>query len=448
MSEYTSSPGPTCGTGTRPSRRDVLKRAAAVGLAIPGAAAMLDACARPRPAASPYGRLAGSGGLVVPGSPYPLARQDKPVTWKIFPGNRPIKDGLPVEKNATLLIYNWSSYIWNKVIEGFAKKYNCKFQYQTFENVSEAMAKLQTGQLQADVFFPTKDFIGKLVAAKLIQPLNHSYIPHLASDNWSVFQDPFYDKEWRYTVPYTVYTTGIGYRRDKISDTEMAAKGYNAIWDARYKGHVGILDDYREVIAMAMLRRGITDLNTSDPSLISRAGKDLAELTSLVSVRVDNNGWTGIPTGQYSVHQDWCGAMNAAWENTPKPTMADYRVIGYWYPPNRVGVVANDLMVIPANSPNPVLAHKFLDYLLTYENAMMNFSWNLYQPPQRRITPDVLTHTFGAYDKGYKVPYVLPWMPDAVVREVDFRTGIELLELSPSVDQLYHNAYQRMLAGA
>jgi spermidine/putrescine-binding protein len=33
---------------------------------------------------------------------------------------------------------------------------------------------------------------------------------------WSSLQSPWYDQESRYTVPYTVYTTGIGWRADKL----------------------------------------------------------------------------------------------------------------------------------------------------------------------------------------------------------------------------------------
>ncbi|MBI3648919.1 MAG: extracellular solute-binding protein [Actinobacteria bacterium] len=432
------------------SRREFMKRAAALGIGLPAAAAILEACSRPgQPAAgaSPE-NLSGTGGIVVPGSPYPLARPTAPVTWKIYDDNPAIADDLPIEKDATLVIFNWSYYIWNKVIEDFASQYNVKTQYISFQNVSTGLAKLQTGKLQADVFFPTRDFVGKLVTAKLIQPLNHNYIPHLVSDNWPDFQNPFYDQQWRYTVPYTVYTTGVGYRRDVISDEEMATQGYDSQWNPKYKGKVGVLDDYREVLGMALLRRGITDVNTTDPKLIAQAGDDLAKTIDLVDVRVDNNAWTGIPKGQYVVHQDWCGGMVAAWENSPKQTMSEYEKIGYWYPKDRVGAIQNDLMVIPKSAPHPVLAHKFLDFLLTYENAMTNFSWNLYQPPQIKADPETLTTTSGAYGARYGMPYVPPWMPDAVVRQADFQAGVHELELAPDVNQLWQDAYNKFQAGA
>jgi spermidine/putrescine-binding protein len=90
-----------------------------------------------------------------------------------------------------------------------------------------------------------------------------------------------------------------------------------------------------------------------------------------------------------------------------------------------------------------VLAHKFLDWMMTYKNAMLNFSWNGYQPPQRQADPATLTTTKSYYGE----PYVFPWLPDAVVHESDFHTGYFEEELTPQVDQLWHNAWQAFNSG-
>ncbi len=71
--------------------------------------------------------------------------------------------------------------------------------------------------------------MGKLVAGDLLQPLNHELVPALEANNWGVFQDPYYDLGWRYSVPYTIYTTGVGYRRDHIPDDVI--HGMDNPWD-------------------------------------------------------------------------------------------------------------------------------------------------------------------------------------------------------------------------
>ena len=45
--------------------------------------------------------------------------------------------------------------MWKRVINEFCDKYDCDPSRTTFENMETAIAKLQTGQLKFDVFFPT-----------------------------------------------------------------------------------------------------------------------------------------------------------------------------------------------------------------------------------------------------------------------------------------------------
>jgi spermidine/putrescine-binding protein len=214
---------------------------------------------------------------------------------------------------------------------------------------------------------------------------------------------------------------------------------YEIFWDAKFKGKVGIYDDYREAISMALLKNGITDLNTGNQKYITEAQKTLVSMINAVNVRTSINGvYLGIPKGTFDIHQAWSGDIVAAWQYTPTQNMKTWQTLGYWFPSNRKGAVFNDTITIPASAQNPVLAHHFLDWMMTYKNAMLNFSWNGYQPPQRKADPETLTTTKSYYGE----PYVFPWLSDAVMHESDFHTGYFQEELTPQVDQLWHNAWQ------
>jgi spermidine/putrescine transport system substrate-binding protein len=434
------------------SRRAFLRRAGGLAVAAPSLAAILAACTKPGgggPSAS--ANAIGTGGLLPPGAPYPLARQDKPVTWNIFDDNQPIASNLSPEKGATLQIYNWEEYVWKPIVRRFCEQYDCDFKITTFDNMEEAIGKMTSGQLSFDVFVPTIDYVGKLVTKKLILPLNHDYLPALASDVWPVYTSPFYDQEARYTVPYVVYVTGLAYRRDVISDDEFRAQPnpYDSLWNPTYKGKVGVYNSYRDVMTMTMIRRGETDLNTTDPAKITQAGDDLVEMTHAVNpISKTNVSYIGIPNNQVHVTQSWSGDAVAAWGYGPAYDMDVYETIGFWYPENRVGNVDNDLLVVPSSAKNPVLAHLFLNYMLEYKNAMDNFSYVGYQPPQIKADPDTLTTTFGMYGKSYGVQYVLPWLTDAVVRESDFQQGLRFGEITPEVDDLWLTQWSRFKSGA
>ena len=75
---------------------------------------------------------------------------------------------------------------------------NCKVELTTFNTMTEAIAKLRSGQFDFDVFVPTVDVLGQLVSAKLIRPLNHSYIPNI-EQCWPDYKNPFYDLCLLYT---------------------------------------------------------------------------------------------------------------------------------------------------------------------------------------------------------------------------------------------------------
>src|ERR1700729_2000434 len=61
--------------------------------------------------------------------------------------------------------------------------------------------------------------------------------------------------------------------------------------------------------------------------------------------------------------------------------------LGYWFPANKKGPVANDLMVNPTGGANPVLAHKFINYMLDIDNALNNYSYVGYMQPLTEVTP-------------------------------------------------------------
>ena len=423
-------------------RREFLRRSARSALAIPGAGALLAACSKP--GTTPSGTSVGVGGLDL-GGPYPIATVDAPVTWERFDDNPMIADGLQPEEGATLEIFNWSDYVWKKVVQDFCAEYGCDFRITTFQNMDEALAKLRTGELRFDVFFPTTDTFGKLVSSKLLQPLNHSYLPNLATEVWPVYADPYYDGEARYSVPYIVYTTGISYRRNVVADEVIRglANPYEILWDPTYAGRVGVYDSYRDTMSEALLKNGITDVNTDRKADIDVAGADLVRLVDLVDVRATTNGaYQLLPENQFDLHTAWSGDAVAGWFYVSDDTA--YEDLGYWFPEDRRGLVANDTMAVPSNAEHPVLAHLFLNYLLGHEAAMKNFSWTGYQPPQNDADPDTLTTTDGWWGQ----PYVFPWMEAAVVRPEDFEVGYPQWELTPEVDDLWHDAWQNFTVGA
>jgi spermidine/putrescine transport system substrate-binding protein len=422
------------------SRREFLRASAGAAVALPSAAAILAACTKPGQGASGF----------------EIARPENPVTLPM--NGQPIPTDTPMEQNAELLLFNWQDYIWKYFIRGFIDKQKADgttfTAVTTFQNEDEAVAKLQSGQLKADVYWPTADILGKLVAADLLQPLNHDLLPNMKLDNWEAYQNPYYDQGWRYSVPYTIYTTGIGYRRDHIPDDVIHGMDnpWSILWDPQYTDKVGVYPSYRDTMAVVLMKNGITDLNTSKASDLELVRKDLLDLTDAVNVRISYAGaYAKLPKDVFWLMTAWSGDMNAGWEYAPPYTQAAYENIGYWFPPDRKGPVDNDIIAIPKNAPHPRLAHEFINYMLGFKHSMENFSWNAYQPPQNNLSEEYLTTTEGLYSKlsnwAAPAPYVSPWMPDVIVKQSDFAIGYREGPLTAEVDNHWHDVWEEFTAG-
>jgi spermidine/putrescine transport system substrate-binding protein len=404
------------------SRRGFLKQTASAGLLMGGLGSLLEACG------SGSGSTGASGAI-------PLPRRDNPVTWPILSGNNAIKSGLAPEQNATLQVYNWVAYINQQCLKDFEKKYNCKVQLTTFNTMSEAMSKLRSGQLNFDVFVPTVDQMGSLVEGKLIQPLNHSYIPNI-SQAWPDFTNPFYDGKWQYTVPYTIYTTGIAWRKDHVNENPYTmANPWAMPWQAKYKGKVAILDDYRESLSLGLMKNGIFDLNTTTASQITKSQDSLQQLSQMVNMHIDNNDYSNLPSGQIWIHHAWSGDIAGAPNYLPKGVSPT--VLGYWFPTSGKGPVGNDTMAVLKGAKNPVLAHLFLNYMLDLPNVLTNISFNGYMQPLTAITPQRLV----------KEGLLAPNLTATAVLPSYFRSGVSELQLPPTANQEWQQAWLAVSKG-
>jgi spermidine/putrescine transport system substrate-binding protein len=366
--------------------------------------------------------LTGSGSV-------PLPRPNNPVTWPVFTGNGPVKSGLAPERDATLQIYTWEAYINQAVVNAFTKKYKCKAQVTTFNTMDEALSKLRSG-LSFDLLIgATVDVLGQLIEGQLVQPLNHSYLPNI-EQAWSDFTNPFYDQRWQYTVPYTIYTTGISWRKDLVHENPYTmANPWAMPWQPKYKGRVAILDDYREGISLGLMKNGLYNLNTTDYRRIGLARQSLQALSGLVNLRIANTDYSDVPTGQTWITNAWSGDMAAAASYMPKGVNVD--VVGYWFPADGRGPVANDTNVVLKSSANPVLAHTFLNYMLDLPNVLENISWNGYMQPLTGVTPQVLV-------KEQILPKALL---STVVLPSYFRRGVAELQLPVDADALWQQAW-------
>ncbi|MFZ2501148.1 MAG: spermidine/putrescine ABC transporter substrate-binding protein [Nocardioides sp.] len=403
------------------SRRTLLR----TGLAT-GAGLSLAACGTGKnPASSP-----GGGATTLP-----IASPDSPVKWPISDEVAMIESGLTPEPGSVLRLYNYADYLSPKVIKNFSKEYDVKVELATFNDTDEAFSKIASGALPYDVFFPSYDQIGKLVVGKLARPLNHDYLPNIANC-WPQFTNPWYDQDWQFSVPYTTYTTGIGWRTDSIDPgPDTLANPYDSLWDPAHRGQTAVIDDWHTMMAMVLLRAGISDVNSEKPEDLKLIQRELKALAEASDPKVTITMYNDLPGGQLSLTQMWSGDVVNAVYYLPKGESPD--VLGYWFPEDGSGMVDNDLMMVLAGGENPVAAHFFLNYLLDEAVSLANFGFTGYQPPQNVINPSRMVED-GYIPANLKSATVLPeW----------FDSGARLLAMPLANEQEWLRVWQQFKAG-
>lgn len=387
------------------SRRDFLARSARLGVLLGAGIPLLNAC----------GGDSGSKGKV----------------------SDPIADGLEPEKGP-LRLFNYDSYVNPDVVAAFEQQFGVKVEITTFTTDTEALTKLANGAVKVDVHHSLSGVsVGRLIEGGLLQPLNPKYLPN-RSNIITTFQDPWYDKGAAYTVPYMYFGSGIAYRADRISPDEVAAQGWETLWNAtEFKGQVSVLDDDREPIVMAMMRRGVTDINTTDQKLLDQALADLTELIDLVNVKVNIEAYKNIPEGSVTIAHTWSPDMVNAYAGF-MPEGVGPEVLGFWHPPAGEYMVNNDSMGVVAGCEHPVLAHLYLNFLLDNDIAEQNMSWVGYLPALSKFDADYVI------DAGYVPENLRACIPTQ--EEID--KALYLKPLDADGQAKYEKVYSAFTSGA
>jgi spermidine/putrescine transport system substrate-binding protein len=418
------------------TRRQFLVRSGGGALALSGAGALLAACSNSTNADS-------GGGSSSRGEPLgplglPLARPNRPVTLPRY--EDPIASGLQPETGGDFNVFNYPDYINPALLKAFGRKYGVNVKLTPYDDISTGITRLASGTVQPDVTEMTPDNLARVVAAKLVKPLNLDYIPNLRKNVWPQLVDPFYDGKSHYSVPYVVYTTGIYWRADRVKqDIPSMSNPWDIFWHSQpYKGRTAILSEVRESIAMALLHRGVDDINTEDPKLINAAVKDLEELYGICNVKVGDLQYTAVAEDKAWLNQGWSADPIEGYLFYAR-TNEDKAALRYWHAPTGKGPVQNDLWCVCSTTKKPVLAHLFLNFILDNGNGYSNFTeFTGFQPPLSEIEPDVLV------SKGM-IPETLS---TAVVRPDDLGpSSLQEMTLTTQGQALWQNAYSQFVSG-
>jgi spermidine/putrescine transport system substrate-binding protein len=121
----------------------------------------------------------------------------------------------------------------------------------------ELIAKMRsTNGAAADLVVPSDYAVARLIAEKLLLPLDHEALQSLNHSD-PAFLDRSFDPENRYSVPYMWDAVGIGYVEGALTQADRL-RGWGAVFAPR-ESTVVMVNDPVEAIALAAAYRDLLD---------------------------------------------------------------------------------------------------------------------------------------------------------------------------------------------
>lgn len=272
---------------------------------------------------------------------------------------------------AELLIYNWSDYINETVLEDFTKESGIKVTYDVFDSNEVLETKLLAGGTGYDIVVPSGSFLSRQIKAGVFQKLDKSKLPNLVNmwDEISV-QTAKYDPGNEYSINYMWGTTGLGYNVAKIQAVLGVDEitSWNVFFDPAKLAKlqncgVQVLDAPEEIISAALNYLGL-DPNSSNPDDFAKAEELLVSIRPFVQKFHSSEYINALANGDICLAVGWSGDILQARDRADE---AKAGVEIAYSIPTEGAMTWFDQMAIPADAKNVEEATIFLNYIMRPE---------------------------------------------------------------------------------
>ena len=275
---------------------------------------------------------------------------------------------LPAAAADKLHLYNWNNYIAPETVKRFEAECKCEVVQTYYSDNEELLAKLAAGAKGYDVLVPTGNTVEALIKGGQLQPLDRAKLPNLKNVD-PAYLDTAWDPGNKYSVPYAMSTTILGYNDAKMKDLGLPTDTWAVIFDpkhlARVKGRVTVLDSSAELFAAAFKYLGYPANDVDEKhwreaaDLIKRAKPYWAAFnaSSYIKELTVGNIWLvhGYSNDIFQANQDAQAAGRK------------FRIVQGM--PKEGAVLAVDNMVIHKSAPRLDLAHRFINFMLDGKNS-------------------------------------------------------------------------------
>jgi spermidine/putrescine transport system substrate-binding protein len=265
--------------------------------------------------------------------------------------------GCSRDRRPRLNVFNWSAYIAPDTVPKFEAEFGIHVRYGIYESNEEMLARVMGGNSGWDIVFPTDYLVKPMLANGLLAPIQRERLPNVAELE-AGFQQPEWDPELNWSVPYMVTAAGIAYNR-KLNPPPRA---WADMWDERLRGRMTMLDDPFDTIGACLKKLGLS-VNSSDAAELERASVEAIRQKPLLRAYLNAEVRDQLVSGDVmAAHM---------WNTTAQQAMDSSNDVGFVYPKEGYAVYP-DCSVILRESKRQELAHQFINFLLRPDIAAAN----------------------------------------------------------------------------
>ena len=269
-----------------------------------------------------------------------------------------------------LYVYIWSDYIKKELVKQFEKEYKCRVVMDFYDSNEAMYAKLKAGAAGYDIVFPSGYMVQIMANEDMIRKIDHSKIPNIVNIDEKYL--PFtLDPEMKFSVPYMISNSGIGYLKSKVDDSFVASWG--VFGDPKYAGRMTMLNDMRETIGAALRFLGYS-MNTTSESELEQAGDLFISWKKNLAKFEADQYKNGLISKEFIISHGYSGDIFQIMDESDD--------IKYVIPKEGT-TIACDNMVILKGSKNIDLAYTFINYILRPEVAAENIEYVYFLAPNK-----------------------------------------------------------------
>ncbi len=279
------------------------------------------------------------------------------------------------ETDGDLALYNWAEYIDEEQLAAFADEFGINATMTTYDSNEVMQPIVAAGNSGYDVIVPSDYMVTILIEGEFVQPLNQDLLPNRANIA-AEFENPSYDPDWEYSVPYQWGYTGIAVNTAVVGDD--FPRSWDVIFDAdfadQYSGQITLLNDPRETMGAALKALGYS-LNTTDSGELEEATELVKSARDRLAQFNTDSADEFLTSGETVIAHGYSGDMFTQFLETDNPD--DY----VFFVPEEGGTRWIDNMSIPFDAPHPCTAHTFINWLLGADQGAELTNWNYYATP-------------------------------------------------------------------